>query len=361
MPGAETETPAAADAAAGAADAGNAADAAAPAAAAVALLPSALVTGAAGFLGAELTRQLLEKGYRVRATLRDAGSPGADTLRRLAAALPGALELLEADLLAPGAFDAACAGVDFVFHLASPFSIDAADPQAELVDVAVAGTVNVLGAAAAARVRRAVVTSSVAAVKGRRPKPPAGGAAYTEDDWNDTSTVEGGEAYWLGKAAAERAAWALAREHGLDLVAVLPDFVMGPPLSRAARGSTSVGWFKAWVEGGAHAGCATICDVRDVARAHILAAETPTANGRYIVAAGPAPPQDVARWLGERFPGAAFAAPAAEAPAGPGVDASRARRDLGLALTPVRETLLDMAAAMISLGLAAPKPKLPVA
>lgn len=134
---------------------------------------------------------------------------------------------------------------------------------------------------------------------------------------------------------------------------------MGPPLSRAAAGSTSVGWFRAWVEGGAHAGCATVTDVRDVARAHVLAAETPSANGRYIVSAGPAPPQDVARWLAERFPGAAFAAPPAEAPAGPGVDASRAARDLGLALTPVRETLLDMAAAMISLGLAAPKPKPP--
>lgn len=92
------------------------------------------------------------KGYAVRATVRDANDEAkVGHLRRLAAALPGSLELAEADLLAgpagaagaagggggaegegPTAFDAAFQGCSAVFHCASPFFIEAADPQARV-------------------------------------------------------------------------------------------------------------------------------------------------------------------------------------------------------------------------------------
>jgi nucleoside-diphosphate-sugar epimerase len=372
------------------------------------------VTGGSGYIASELIKQLLEKGYNVRATVRDknkldavghliklgealpgersprgpaAAAAAAETRRlytqrassrfrrsrphsitthsnphctNLLCSRAGRLELVEADLLHPGSFDAAFRGAAFVFHTASPFFIDAADPQAELVDVAVAGTRNVMAAAAAAgpALRRVVLTSSCAALKGMRPAPPVRGAAYTEEDWNETSTVAGGEAYWVGKAQAERAAWAAAAQHGLDLVTILPEFVMGPVLSPRA-GGTSVGYMRRWVQGGAHAGAPVFADVRDVARAHVLAAEVPEASGRYIVAAEEGtPPQQVAAWLSARFPDAAFAEPAAEgAGGGAGVDSSRARRELGLALTPVRSTIEDMAVTMVQLGLATPRAK----
>lgn len=94
------------------------------------------------------------------------------------------------------------AGAEVVFHVASPFFIEADDPQAALVEPALRGTASLFAAVAAqgkGAVRRVVLTSSCAAVKGMHPAPPKDGRRYTEADWNTTSTVEGGQAYWVGK------------------------------------------------------------------------------------------------------------------------------------------------------------------
>ena len=225
------------------------------------------------------------------------------------------------------------------------------------------GTVNVLRSVAAAGtgvVRRVVLTSSVAAVHGEMAAPPKAGPLYTCDDWNETSTVEGGQAYHLSKARAEREAWRVAAGAGLDLVTVCPNFVLGPALSRAACG-TSVGYAKGMIEGGTISGAPTICDVRDVARAHVLAAITPAASGRYIVSQpGGALPGEVAAALAAGLPAGAALAPV-EAPADPAdaakarIDGSRVATELGLVLRPVRETVADMACSLVALGLATPK------
>ncbi|RMZ55126.1 hypothetical protein APUTEX25_005404 [Auxenochlorella protothecoides] len=202
----------------------------------------ALVTGGTGFVAGELVKQLLEKGYQVRTTVR----PGTDAsrlqpLKLLAQALPGSLEIVEADLLAEQAFHQAVAGAEVVFHVASPFFIEADDPQAALVEPALRGTASLFAAVAAqgkGAVRRVVLTSSCAAVKGMHPAPPKDGRRYTEADWNTTSTVEGGQAYWVGKTKAEELAWEQAKQHGIDLVTILPEFILGPVLSPHARGTS---------------------------------------------------------------------------------------------------------------------------
>lgn len=112
-------------------------------------LPTVCVTGGGGFVATELIHQLLCKGYNVRATVRSkSDNSKVAHLEALAAALPGTLELTEADLLKEGAFDDAFRGCRYVFHTASPFFIEAGDPQAELVDPAVKGTRNVMAAVA---------------------------------------------------------------------------------------------------------------------------------------------------------------------------------------------------------------------
>ena len=162
----------------------------------------------------------------------------------------------------------------------------------------------------------------------------------------------------MSKTQAERVAWELAREHSLDLVTILPNFVMGPPTAAALPDPTSVGFMKAWLEGKASSGSPTFApDVRDVARAHVLAAITPAASGRYIVSdTTSASPAFISATLRERFP--QFDIPdGEEAEPETTVDNTKALRELGLSLTPLRHTLIDMAVALIALGIATPKLK----
>lgn len=106
---------------------------------------------------------MLEKGYIVRGTVRSKANTGkVQHLLTLADALPGKLELFEADLLKAGDFDEVVRGADFVLHTASPFFTEPSDPQKDLVDPAVNGTTTVLNAAGKAGIKRVVVTSSVA-------------------------------------------------------------------------------------------------------------------------------------------------------------------------------------------------------
>jgi len=255
-----------------------------------------------------------------------------------------------------------CAGADFVFHTASPFAIDVADPEAELVRPAVEGTKNVLTSCAAAKVKRVVLTSSVAAVRGgKSAAPPRNGSTYTEEDWNETSTVENGEAYWVSKTRAERAAWALAEQHGLSLAVIAPNFVMGPVLSSALPDPLSVSFMRSWLEGKPSSGDIVFApDVRDVAKAHILAALSPAAHmQRYIVSdAAPTSPAQISRILAARF-GAMFDIPTTteECPTTPTVDNSKVQKQLGLQLTPLATTLEDMASTLIAMGIANPRPK----
>lgn len=72
----------------------------------------------AGFVATELVKQLLEKGYDVLGSVRQINTPRAEAVKKLAEALPGTLELIEADILVPGAFDKAVQDCRYVFHTA---------------------------------------------------------------------------------------------------------------------------------------------------------------------------------------------------------------------------------------------------
>lgn len=80
---------------------------------------TALVTGGTGYLGSELVKQLLQKGFDVHATVRKPDNKSAvQHLLKLADALPGNLKLFKADLLEPNAFDEAIQGCQYIFHTA---------------------------------------------------------------------------------------------------------------------------------------------------------------------------------------------------------------------------------------------------
>ena len=111
----------------------------------------ALVTGANGLIGANLLRELLREGLTPTGLVR----PTADLSS--IGALP--MELRTGDVLAPESLAPAMAGQDVVFHTAVAFSYWGHEP-AEMARTAIEGSLNILTAAAQAKVKRVVMTSS---------------------------------------------------------------------------------------------------------------------------------------------------------------------------------------------------------
>ena len=255
-----------------------------------------------------------------------------------------------------------------MFHTASPYVVDVADPQRDLVDPAVQGTLNVLTACARARgVQRVVLTSSMAAVTDE----PDADRVLTEADWNTKSTLDRNP-YYLSKTLAERAAWDfMARERpAFDLVAVNPFVIMGPSLGRAVNTSNQI--LVDLVKGVYPAIISLtwgLVDVRDVAAAHVRAAEVPAASGRYLCAQQPVTMRQIVGWLREAGYGTGTRLPTRRLdnalgnllvrldsyrrPAGAGsylrthigrtprYDTSKITRELGMTFRPARETVLD--------------------
>ena len=252
----------------------------------------ALVTGGSGFVASHVVQQLLDRGYHVRASVRDLGRPDkVEPLRRLAQGRPGTLELFESDLMHPGAFDEAMSGCRFVFHVASPFLLpeQIRDGQRDLLDPALEGTRNVLAAIdRTPEVERLVLTSTVGAIFGdyvdvREMRD----GTLREDYFNTTSTLDNNP-YHYAKTVAELEAWNLAgKQDRWSMVTINPGLVLGPTLGTTSD-SGSLFLMNELMSGyffyGAPNFSFTFVDVRDVAAAHVRAAELSSATGRYILA-----------------------------------------------------------------------------
>jgi dihydroflavonol-4-reductase len=260
-----------------------------------------LVTGASGFVAKHIIKNALERGYRVRGTLR---RPEAEGEVRAAVGEPGErLELVPADLLEDRGWNEAAKGCRYVLHVASVFPLVPPKDRNALVPVARDGALRVLKAAAASGVERTVLTSSCVAVwAGHRPD---GRRVFTEADWSDvTSPYTDG--YALSKTVAEKAAWDFAAKEagGMSLTTINPSFVLGPPLDRHVEASADLalmllrGKYPVAPRWGIE-----FVDVRDVAEAHLRAMEMPAAAGkRFIASGGPLTVIEAARIIAGQFP-----------------------------------------------------------
>lgn len=339
------------------------------------------VTGASGFIASHIVKQLLEQGYRVRGTVRKSSQNYPFLL-----ALPGAaeqLELVEADLLAAGSYDKAVEGCDYVMHTASPYKNKVKNPQTDLVDPAVNGTETLLESCLKSDcVKRVILTSSIAAITDE----PDSTKIFTEKEWNTMSSLDRNP-YHYSKTVAELAAWdfIMKKRPAFDLVAINPFMVIGPSLGPSLNTTNEM---IRDIMIGVYPGIMDInwgfIDVRDVARAHILAMETDTASGRYLCSAEALHMRDLVALLKSSGFGN-YALPKVDLTGKMGTllmkalsftqpkdigtyirttigrtmryDNSKIRRELGLSFIPVKDSLIESVRDMVKWGHLTPPKK----
>lgn len=261
------------------------------------------VTGASGYIASWLVKHLLLRGYTVKASVRDPNDPK-KTKHLLK--LDGAkekLKMFKANLLEEGSFDSVVDGCEGVFHTASPFYHSVTDPEAELINPAVKGTLNVLSSCAkTASVKRVVLTSSMAAVlySGKQRTPDV----VVDETWfSDPGFCKESKLWYvLSKTLAEDAAWKFVKEKGIDMVTINPTMVIGPLLQPTLN--TSAAAILNLINGAQTFPNASFgwVNVKDVANAHILAFEIPSASGRYCLVERVAHYSEIVKILHELFP-----------------------------------------------------------
>ena len=226
------------------------------------------VTGATGFVGGHVTRELIARGHEVRVTYRDP-----ERLKRLGGLEP---ETVRADILDRAAMRRAVRGCDVLFHTAG---IVASKPVSYVQDVNALAPRIAVEAAAAEGVGRVVVTSSVAGIG-----PVPRGEVGREDDLYRGGGL--GLTYPDAKHEGEMEAFAAGARLGVEVIVTNPAYVLGVPLDRQQPGETSTRIIGNYLRGRLPAvvdGETTIVDVRDVADGHLLAARRGKPGERYVL------------------------------------------------------------------------------
>ena len=262
------------------------------------------VTGASGFIAKHIVAELLKRGYPVRATLRDLNKfDGVRSAVTRAGADPAGLTFVEADLMSDEGWDAAVKGVAYVIHTASPFPVQQPDNEDDVIGPAREGTLRVMLAAHRAMVKRIVLTSSTVAVMYAQKYVP--GHIFTEADFTDETSARL-TPYIKSKSLAEKAAWNFVKTKvgAPELAVICPAFVQGPALDGDL--STSHELMRLMAEGRYPASPKVtfpVCDVRDVAAAHVEAMIRPAAAGqRFIIAEGETRLFDIGQRMVEECP-----------------------------------------------------------
>ncbi len=228
------------------------------------------VTGASGFIGANLVHELNARGHRVKALLR----PNADT-RGLAGA---DFERIEGDVSDRAALAQAMRGCDWCFHVAASYHLWLRD-YAPMYAANVEGTRNVIEAATRAGCARIVYTSTVGCIGLPR---ELDGKITPTDESTPVSEAQMSNHYKLSKWQAEVVARELAAK-GAPVVIVNPSAPVGPrDVKPTPTGQVIVDFLNRAMPAFLDTGLNWV-HVRDVAVGHILAAEKGRLGERYIL------------------------------------------------------------------------------
>ena len=224
-----------------------------------------LVTGATGFVGANLARTLVERGECVR-VMRRATS-------RLDALTDVPVEYVTGDILQPEALPEAMRDCDVVYHVAALSQYWRSGAEA-VYQVNVEGTRHVVQAALAAGAQRLVYTSSVSAIGYSSPAAPAD---ETQTFPDQLRWFVYGHSKYLGEMEVQQAV-----AQGLPAVIVNPGIVLGPRDVNFVSGSL----IRASINGQLRIvppGGSNVIHVADVVAGHIAAAERGRVGERYIL------------------------------------------------------------------------------
>src|SRR5260370_9739642 len=225
---------------------------------------STLVTGAAGFLGSHVARQLVARGDEVRVLLR------ASSTNRAIADLP--LEYVTGDLRDPTSLDRAMKGVKRVFNVAADYRLWARSSE-EIYDSNVGGTKNLLDAAKRAGVEQFIYTSTVATIAVDRPKHP--------NEFTEARLEEMVGHYKRSKWLAEQEALKAAKA-GLPVIVVMPPTPVGPwDWKPPPNGKIILDFLNGKMPGYVETGL-NFVGVEECAAGHLLAAEKGRVGERYL-------------------------------------------------------------------------------
>lgn len=325
-------------------------------------MPPVLVTGATGFLGQNLLRELRAAGAGVRGLSR---SEAGDAAVSAAGATPVRGHLGDA-----AALRAAVEGVDAVFHTASDTN-NWGPGDAAQTETNVGGTQRLLDAAREAGVRTFAYTSSVSAYSHLAPGP------LRED------TPQQGARSWINYERNKHAAERLVRESGLPFLILQPSHILGP--GDRNNWSNLIRLVDAGQLPGAPPGSGAFADVREVAKAHVRAWQREARDDAWLLGGEHASflqlIAEIGRQLGKPVPTRAMPAPVLRAyaraldsisrftrkppkltPAAVcftchhlAVDSSKAERELAYRSTPLPELLADTIAWLREERLLAPQ------
>jgi dihydroflavonol-4-reductase len=226
-----------------------------------------LVTGAAGFLGSHVARQLVARGESVRVLVRASSS------NRAISDL--SLEYVTGDLRDAASLDRAMAGVKRVYHVAADYRLWAKKSK-DIYDSNVGGTKNLLAAAKRAGVEQLIYTSTVATIAVDRPELP--------NEFTDAKLEEMVGHYKRSKWMAEREALQAAKE-GLPVIVAMPTTPVGPwDWKPTPTGKIILDFLNGKMPGYVETGL-NFVGVEECAAGHLLAAEHGKVGERYLLGA----------------------------------------------------------------------------
>ncbi|MBA4851272.1 aldehyde reductase [Emticicia sp. BO119] len=244
-----------------------------------------LVTGGTGFVATHCIIQLLEKGYRVRTTVRSLKRTNEVTDMLKVAGIHSfeKLTFVETDLLSDTNWNKAVEDCTYVLHVASPIYLGIPKDENEMIRPAVEGTLRVLEAARNAGVKRVVMTSNFGAVGYSHTDTSK---VITEESWTNPNE-RGLSTYNKSKVMAEKAAWEFMEREGgkLELSVINPVGIFGPAFT--AKLSSGFELLLKILDGSMKAipnMTLSIVDVRDLVDLHIRAMTNPAANGERFLA-----------------------------------------------------------------------------